>query len=276
MDFLAKLDAASRARDSILCINLDPEPARLPEGLGHGPQGVLKFNRRIIKATSDVAAAYKLQLAFYEALGTAAIDVLTLTLQAVPPDIPVIADAKRADVPHVAEAYARAFFTVLRFDAITVNPLIGVDAIEPFARDGRFAFAVVRTSNPGARDFQDLRLDDGRTVYRAIAERLAERFAPRELGFVVGATYPEEARELRAVAPDHLFLVPGIGAQGGEVATAVKAALDARGGGVLAAVGRQILYASGGPDFAESAAKTARDIRDRANAARAPLAVRGR
>ncbi len=276
MDFLSKLEAASRDRDSILCICLDPEPSRIPDVLGHGPQAILKFNRRIIKATSDVAAAYKLNLAFYEALGTAAIDVLTLTLQAVPPDIPVIADAKRGDVPNTAEAYARAYFDVLKFDAITINPLVGVDGMEPFTREGRYAFVVVRTSNPGARDIQDLRLEDGRPVYRAIAERLEAAFPPERVGFVVGATYPDEARELRRVAPRRLFLLPGIGAQGGDIGVSVEAALDARAGGVLPAVARQILYASSGADFAEAAAKTALEIRDRANAARATLAARGR
>lgn len=273
MDFLSKLEAASRARDSILCICLDPEPARIPDVLGHGPQAILKFNRRIIKATSDVAAAYKLNLAFYESLGTAAIDVLTLTLQAVPPDIPVIADAKRGDVPNTAEAYARAFFDVLKFDAVTINPLVGLDGIEPFTREGRYAFVVVRTSNPGARDIQDLRLEDGRPVYRAIAERLEATFPPERLGFVVGATYPDEARELRRAAPRRLFLLPGIGAQGGDIGVGVKAALDARAGGVLPAVARQILYASDGADFAEAAAAVARDLRDRANVARAGVAA---
>lgn len=276
MDFLSKLDAASRARDSILCINLDPEPVRLPDALGHGPQAVLKFNRRIIKATSEVAAAYKLNLAFYEQLGTAAVDVLTLTLQAVPRDVPVIADAKRGDVPNTAEAYARAFFDVLKFDAVTANAFGGTDALEPFAREGRYAFAWVRSSNPGAREVQDLRLEDGRTVYRAIAERLDASFPPERLGFVVGATYPDEARELRALAPRRLFLLPGIGAQGGDIAIAVKAALDASGGGVLPAAGRQVLYASSGSDFAEAAGRVARELRDRANAARAQAAVHGR
>lgn len=292
MDFLSKLDAASRARDSLLCINLDPEPARMPEILGHGPQAVLRFNRRIIRATSDVAAAYKLNLAFYEQLGTAAVDVLTLTLQAVPRDVPIIADAKRGDVPSTAEAYGRAFFDVLKFDAVTVNVFAGVDALEPFARDGRYAFAWVRSSNPGARDLQDLRLEDGRTVYRALAERLEASFPPERLGFVVGATYPDEARELRAVAPRRLFLLPGIGAQGADISVAVKAALGGlsrapglardpepwsstlSGGGVLPAVGRQVLYASSGPDFAEAAGRVAHELRDGANAARAQTAVR--
>ena len=273
MDFLQKLDAASRARDSVLCVCLDPDPTRIPEVLGRGPQAILRFNRRMIRATSDVAAAYKLQLAFYEQLGTAAVDVLTLTLQAIPADIPVIADAKRGDVPNTAQAYARAFFDVLKFDAMTVNAFGGVDAVEPFVADGRYAFLWVRSSNPGARDFQDLRLQDGRPLYRAMVETLVARTPAARAGLVVGATYPEEARELRRLAPDRLFLLPGIGAQGGGIATAVEAALDSRGGGVLPAVAREILYASSGADFADAAGRRAGELRDLANEARRRVAA---
>lgn len=275
MDFLEKLEAASRSRDSILCLCLDPDPARIPDALGHGPQAVLEFNRGIVQATSEFAAAYKLQLAFYEQLGTAGIDVLTRTLQLIPADIPVIADAKRGDVPNSAQAYGRAFFDVLRFDALTVNVFAGIDSLEPFVRAGRYAFAWVRSSNPGARDFQDLRLEDGRTLYRAVVEALVAQLPRSRLGLVVGATYPREARELRALAPDHLFLLPGIGAQGGAVATAVEAALDARGGGVLPAVARDVLYASRGTDFAEAAGRRARELRDLANDARRRVPARG-
>src|SRR5438093_831192 len=273
MDFLGKLAVASRARDSVLCVCLDPDPARIPESLGHGPQGILRFNRRIIQATSEYAAAYKLQLAFYEQLGAAAMDVLALTLQAIPSDIPVIADAKRGDVPNTAQAYARAFFEVFRFDALTVNPYLGVDAIEPFVSGSRYAFALVRTSNPGARDFQDLRVEGGAPFYQAVARRLDEAIPAERLGFVVGATYPEEARRLRAIAPDRLFLLPGVGAQGGTMTASIEASLDARGGGALPAVAREILYASSGPDFVTAAAQRARELRDEANAARRRVAA---
>jgi orotidine-5'-phosphate decarboxylase len=275
MDFLEKLDAASRSRDSVLCLCLDPDPARIPEELGQGPQAVLEFNRAIVQATSEFAAAYKLQLAFYEQLGTAGIDVLTRTLQSIPADIPVIADAKRGDVPNSAQAYGRAFFDVLRFDALTVNVFAGIDSLEPFVREGRYAFAWVRSSNPGARDFQDLRLEDGRTLYRAVVEALVAQLPASRLGLVVGATYPREARELRALAPELLFLLPGIGAQGGAIATAVEAALDARGGGVLPAVARDVLYASRGTDFAEAAGRRARELRDLANDARRRVPASG-
>ena len=275
MDFLGKLDAASHARESVLCVCLDPDPSRIPETLGRGPQAVLRFNRRIIRATSEFAAAFKLNLAFYEQLGAAAMDVLTLTLQAIPNDIPVIADAKRGDVPNTAEAYGRAFFDVLHFDAMTVNPYLGLDSVSPFVSAQRYAFAVVRTSNPGARDFQDLRVEGGMLLYETVAQRLEDAVPPQRLGFVVGATYPKDARRLRALAPDRLFLLPGVGVQGGSIATTVEAAVDARGYGVLPAVARDILYASTGLDFADAAARRARDLRDLANEARRRVPASG-
>jgi len=274
MDFLRKLELASVARESVLCVCLDPDASRIPEILGRGPQAVLRFNRRIIKATSDYAAAFKLNLAFYEQLGAAAMDVLTLTLQAIPTDIPVIADAKRGDVPNTAEAYARAFFEVIHFDAITINPYLGLDSIAPFVSGQRYAFGLVRTSNPGARDFQDLRVD-GAPLFEAIARRLDEALPAARLGFVVGATYPDEARRLRALAPDRLFLLPGVGAQGGSIARAVEAAVDTRGGGVLPAVAREVLYASSTLDFAEAAGRRANELRVAANEARRRVPASG-
>jgi orotidine-5'-phosphate decarboxylase len=275
MDFAHKLELASRARDSVLCICLDPDPTRIPEALGRGPQAVLRFNRRIVKATSEFAAAYKLNLAFYEQLGAAAMDVLTLTLQTIPSDIPVIADAKRGDVPNTAAAYAHAFFDVLRFDAMTVNPYLGLDSIAPFVSGQRYAFALVRTSNPGARDFQDLKVEGRTPLFEEIARRLDEATPSERLGFVVGATYPHEARRLRALAPDRLFLLPGVGTQGGSISAAVESAADARGGGVLPAVAREILYASEGLDFADAAARRARELRDLANEARRRVPASG-
>lgn len=267
MSFLTKLAAASRARDSIVCVGLDPEPSLIPDSLGRGPQAALRFLRRIVRATSDHACAYKPNLAFYERYGSAAFDVLSLVLQAIPDDIPVILDAKRGDVPNTAIAYADALFGAFRADAVTVAPYLGLDAIEPFCRDGRYAFVLARTSNPGAGDLQDL-VSDGRPVYQHVVESCVRAFPAEACGFVVGATYPEEAARLRRIAPDRLFLMPGVGAQGGDVAAALRAALDAKGAGVLPAASRSILYASRGADFERAAAAAARALRDAANAAR--------
>lgn len=266
MPFLSKLADASRARDTILCVGLDPEPDRIPEHLGSGAQAAVRFLRRVIRATSDHVCAYKPNLAFYEQYGQAGGDVLTLTLQAIPADIPVILDAKRGDVPNTSAAYARALFERLRADAVTVAPYVGLDSIAPFCELG-YALVLARTSNPGARDLQDLSVE-GQPVYEHVVAGCVARFPADRCGFVVGATYPDEARRLRALAPDRLFLMPGVGAQGGTIDAALDAALDARGGGVLPTASRSVLYASDGRDFEAAAEHAARELRDAANAVR--------
>lgn len=274
VSFLTKLAQSSRARDSIVCIGLDPEPDLIPEVLGSGPQAALRFLRRVIRATSDHACAYKPNLAFYERYGSAAFDVLGLTLQAIPDDIPVILDAKRGDVPNTSAAYADALFDAFRADAVTVAPYLGMDSMEPFCGEGRYALVLARTSNPGARDLQDLSVD-GRPLYEHVVERAVGAFPADRCGFVVGATYPAEARRIRDLAPDRLFLMPGVGSQGGDVNTAIRAALDAHGGGVLPSASRSVTYASSGADFETAAANAARALRDAANAARAAAVERG-
>src|SRR2546428_1761377 len=271
--FLDKLAASMRTRDSILCIGLDPEPALIPSSLGRGPQAALRFLRRIVKATSEYACCYKPNLAFYERYGSAAFDVLGLTLQAIPGDIPVILDAKRGDVPNTSAAYAEALFDAFHADAATVQPYVGMDGIEPFTRDGRYALVLARTSNPGARDLQDLEVG-GRPLYERVVESCVSAFAADRCGFVIGATYPEEAKRLRALAPDRMCLMPGVGAQGGDVASAIRAGLDARGGGVLPSASRSVIFAASGDDFERAAAAAARALRDAANAARSAVAER--
>ena len=273
VSFLTKLAESSRARDSIVCVGLDPEPDLIPEMLGSGPQAALRFLRRVIRATSDYACAYKPNLAFYERYGSAAFDVLALTLQAIPGDIPVVLDAKRGDVPNTSAAYADALFDSFHADAVTVAPYLGMDSIAPFCLEGRYALVLARTSNPGAGDVQDLVVEN-RPLYEHVVERSVASFAADACGFVVGATYPEEARRIRELAPDRLFLMPGVGSQGGDVATAIRAALDARGDGVLPSASRSITYASSGADFETAAASAARALRDQANAARAAAVER--
>jgi orotidine-5'-phosphate decarboxylase len=267
MAFLPKLAASSRARDSIVCVGLDPEPERIPAHLGNGAQAAGRFLRRIINATSDHVAAYKPNLAFFEQYGQAGVDLLTLTLAEIPSGIPVILDAKRGDVPNTSAAYARALFAQFRGDAATVAPYLGLDSIAPFCDLG-YAFVLARTSNPGARDLQDLAVD-GRPLYERVVEQCVARFAADVCGFVVGATYPDEARRLRALAPDRLFLLPGVGAQGGRIDDALEAALDSSGAGVLPSASRSVLYASDGRDFESAAAHAVIEIKDAANAVRA-------
>jgi orotidine-5'-phosphate decarboxylase len=275
LSFLAKLSAAQRAHDSILCIGLDPEAASIPESLGRGPQAAVRFLRRIVRATSAYVCAYKPNLAFYERYGSAAMDVLGLTLRAIPAEIAVILDGKRGDVPNTSAAYADALFESFHADAATVAPYVGLDSIEPFTTGGRYALVLARTSNPGAGDFQDFEVA-GRPLYERVVERCVDRFSADQCGFVVGATYPDEARRLRALAPDRLFLMPGVGSQGGDVGVALRAALDANGGGVLPSASRSILYASRGDDFDKAAAEAARQLRDAANAARTAATAQGR
>ena len=269
MSFLTKLADAARARDSIVCVGLDPEPDRIPEHLGRGAQAAVRFLRKIVSATSDHAAAYKPNMAFFERYGSAGLDILSLTLQSIPKDIPVILDAKRGDVPNTAEAYAEALFERFHADAATVAPYVGLDAIAPFCERG-YALVLARTSNPGAGDVQDL-LVDGRPVYEHVVERCVAAFDADRCGFVVGSTYPGEAKRLRALAPDRLFLMPGVGAQGGDAAEAVRAGLDATGGGVLLSASRSVLYASGGSDFERAAANATAELKRRANEARAAM-----
>jgi orotidine-5'-phosphate decarboxylase len=269
MTFLTKLAAASRARDSVMCIGLDPEPDRIPEHLGRGAQAAARFLRRIVSATSDHVCCYKPNMAFYERYGSAGLDILALTLQAIPADIPVILDAKRGDVPNTAAAYAEALFDRFHADAATVAPYVGMDGIAPFAEKG-YAMVLARTSNPGAGDIQDL-LVDGRPLYERVVEQCVAAFPADRCGFVVGSTYPAEAARLRALAPDRLFLMPGVGAQGGDV-RAIRAALDARGGGVLPSASRSVLYAEAGEGFDTAAARVASELKRQANDARAAAA----
>lgn len=272
MTFLTKLAAATRARDSIVCIGLDPEPGQIPEHLGRGPQAAVRFLRRIVAVTSDVACAYKPNLGFFEQYGSAGVDMLGLVLQAIPSDIPVILDAKRGDVPSTSVAYAEALFGRWKADAATVAPYIGMDSIAPFCERG-YALVLARTSNPGAGDLQDLEVD-GRPLYEHVVEVTAARFSAEQCGFVVGSTYPAEAKRIRELAPDRLFLMPGVGAQGGELAAAIQAAADRSGGGVLPSASRSILYASRGKDFEQAAARAATALRDAANEARLAVGLR--
>jgi orotidine-5'-phosphate decarboxylase len=257
--FTDKLLNASRKNKSWLCIGLDPDPELMPA------VDVLKFNKAIIEATSDLVCAYKPNLAFYEALGTGGLAILEKTIKHVPDDIPVIGDAKRGDIGNTARAYARALFSVLGFDAATVNPYLGFDSIEPFINyQDKGVFVLSRTSNKGATDFQDL-ITGGLPLYEAVARKAKEWNTYGNIGLVVGATYPEELKRIRSICPEMPLLIPGIGAQGGDLASAVGYGVDARAEKAIINVSRQILYSSKGKDFARSARNLAEKIRDQIN-----------
>jgi orotidine-5'-phosphate decarboxylase len=259
MEFVEKLVNASRKNKSWLCIGLDPDPELMSES------DVLQFNKAIIEATSDLVCAYKPNLAFYEALGSEGFAILERTIRHVPDDIPVIGDAKRGDIGNTAKAYAKALFSVLGFDAVTVNPYLGHDSVEPFTsyRD-KGVFILCRTSNKGAADFQDL-ITGGLPLYEAVARKAGEWNTHGNVGLVVGATYPEQLKRVRSICPEMPLLIPGVGAQGGDMSSAVSYGVDAHGEKAIINVSRQILYASKGKDFAQIARNVAKRIRDQIN-----------
>jgi len=266
LEFNAKLNQIQAAKQSILCVGLDPDPNRLPEHLlDQYPlaDAVVAFNAALIEATAGTACAFKLNFAFYEALGHDGWTTLERTVRLLPPDVLTLADAKRGDIGNTARFYAEAIFEQLGFDACTVAPYMGRDAVDPFLQyAGKAAFVLARTSNPSAADFQECDCD-GEKLYERVARHIArwDEESPGTAGLVVGATEPEALARLRALCPTLPFLIPGIGAQGGEpsaIATAVTPT-----GRVLVNSSRQIIYASGAVDFAEAAAQEAEALRAR-------------
>lgn len=269
--FSDKLRGAAEANRSLLCVGLDPDPNLMPI------DDVFEFNRAIIDATRDLVCCYKPNLAFYEALGPSGLEALRRTVEHIPDDIPVIGDAKRGDIGNTARAYATALFDFYGFDAVTANPYMGGDTLAPFlGYADRGVFVVCRTSNPGSGDFQSLPVTrpDGQQwpLYMEVAAKCSEWNASGGVGLVVGATYPEELQHVRAQCPDMPILIPGIGAQGGDMRASVVNGLDARRGGILISASRQVIYASKGPDFAERARDAALELRDRINQCRAEAA----
>ncbi len=273
MNFIEKLLIATRKNNSLLCVCLDPDPELMPANVG-----VLEFNKAIIDATSDLVCAYKLNFAFYEALGETGFDILKQTVDFIASDIAVIGDAKRGDIGNTAKAYAKAIFDSLSFDAATVSPYLGFDSIEPFIeyRD-KGVFILCRTSNPGAVDFQSLRCETEGQSYRLfelVARKAAGWNKYANIGLVVGATCPQELRLIRKAHPDMPLLIPGIGAQGGDLEQAVSCGVDAHGEKAIICSSRQIIYASRGKDFAEAARKAASELRDAINSYRANTSSR--
>ena len=264
--FGGKLRAASQRNRSFLCVGLDPDPSLLKG------TPIPTFLQAIIDATQDLVCAYKPNLAFFEAQGIGGMQMLLEALRSVPSHIPVIADGKRGDIGNTARFYARALFEVYDFDAATVNPYGGRDAIEPFLEySDRGVLVWCRSSNPGAAEFQDLVLADGRPLYESVAE-MAQAWNTRgNVGLVMGATWPEQLERVRRICPDMLLLVPGVGPQGADLGQAVRAAMDAEGGGFIVSSSRQVLYAASGDNYAGEARKAALALRDEMNGLREAL-----
>ncbi len=275
MNFLDKLLTASREQHSLLCVGLDPEPGRFPAELRDMPvaTAVVQFCRAIIEATLPYVCAYKPNLAFFEVLGPTGMQIFQEVLSAIPAYIPVIVDAKRGDIGNTARNYASALFDVYGCDAATVNPYLGYDSVAPFlAYCEKGVFLLCRTSNPGASDFQDLLVqrekDQLRPLYEVVAQRVQSWNQMGNCGLVVGATYPQELRTIRSMCPDMPILIPGIGAQSGDLEASVTAGVDTRGERAIIAVSRAILYASDGANYAAAAEYEARLLRDQINEAR--------
>jgi orotidine-5'-phosphate decarboxylase len=254
--FAQRLQSAFESSGSLVCVGLDPDLNKLPQDLGTGLARLAEFDRRIIDATCEFAAAYKPQIAFYSALGAEAqLESTIRYIRERAPNAVVILDAKRGDIGNTAEAYAKEAFDRYGADGVTVNPYMGEDSVRPFlARADKGALILCRTSNLGGKDFQNLLLE-GLPLYRHVAQRAATQW--NELGnamLVVGATVPQEMAQLRAAHPTLPFLVPGIGAQNGDLQAVLAAGLDANGFGLLISSSRAIIYAGGGSAVAIRAA----------------------
>ena len=263
-DFRSKLLAAARRNRTWLCLGLDPDPALVPIELLEQPGWVETFNRGLVEATSDLVCAYKPNLAFYEALGLEGWEGLRRTLAAIPSDIPIIADGKRGDIGSTSAAYARALFEELQVDAATLAPYVGLDGLEPFLQyHDRGLLILCKTSNPGSADFQDLEVHwRGQTMplYQAVARRVVEWNSQGNCGLVVGATYPEQLGAVRTLAPDLPILIPGVGAQEGDLEAALQQGADLRGEMAIVNVSRGIAYADRGEGWREAARASAERI----------------
>lgn len=265
MSFYRRFLQITEEKNSLLSIGLDPDINRMPEVVRTQPNPLVKFCSEIIASTSPFAAAYKINFAFFEAEGSEGWAALEKVVAMIPSDILKIADAKRGDIGSTAEKYAYAILQRLNFDAVTVNPYLGKDSVEPFLQwPDKGAFILCLTSNPGAKDFQYFS-DGSKRLYYKVLEEVKTWNTRQNCGLVVGATYPEELKAIRKVAPELPFLIPGIGVQGGELHAAVTRGTNDSGQLALFNSSRGILYKSSGNDFAEAARKEAESLRDQIN-----------
>jgi len=273
VNFINKLSAAWTANNSLLCVGLDPDLAKLPAELRDAPDGITTFCTRIIDATADLVCAFKPQIAYFGALGAEKqLEDICRYVRENYPHIPLILDAKRGDIGATATQYAREAFERYGADAVTVNPYMGEDSLDPYlAWADRGVIILCRTSNPGGSDLQFLQTD-GEPLYQRVARLVAGKWNKSgQCALVVGATFPEELAQVRAIVGDMPLLVPGIGAQGGDIAATVGAGQTAGGMGMMISSSRAIIYAKpqDGEDFADAARRVAIETRDAINAHRA-------
>jgi orotidine-5'-phosphate decarboxylase len=267
MHFIASLQQRWRDAGTLLCVGLDPEPAKFPAHLRGAPDAVFDFCRAIVDATADAVCAFKPQIAHFAALGAEdALQRLVAHVHAAHPGVPVILDSKRGDIGSTAARYASEAFDRYGADAVTINPYLGRDSAQPFLdRADKGVVVLCRTSNPGSGEFQDLRID-GRPLYQHVAQRVARDWnANGNCMLVVGATWPDELAQVRSLVGDLPFLVPGVGAQGGNVEAVVRQGANADGTGLVISSSRAILYAGAGEDYADAARRAALAQRDAIN-----------
>ena len=265
--FIKTLNDAWQRTNSLLCVGLDPEPTKFPGALANRPDAIFEFCRAIVDAAAPYASSFKPQIAYFAAhRAEDQLEQLIAHIHAHHPGLPVILDAKRGDIGSTAEQYAREAFERYGADAVTVNPYMGFDSIEPYLEhQGKGVIVLCRTSNAGGSDLQFLETG-GRPLYQVVAQLAAEKWnASGQLGLVVGATFPKEIEVVRGIVGDMPLLIPGIGAQGGDVESTVRAGATAAGTGMLINSSRAIIYAGKGDDFVDAAAKAAQDTRDRIN-----------
>jgi orotidine-5'-phosphate decarboxylase len=281
MDFMPMLRQAWQRNDSLVCVGLDPEPARFPAHLREDPDAVFAFCAAIVDATADLVCAFKPQIAHFAALGAEdALQRLIAHIHARHAGVPVILDAKRGDIGSTARHYAEEAFDRYRADAVTLNPYLGRDSVQPFLdRADKGVILLCRTSNPGGADFQNLAVHDGEgrslPLYQHIAATIARDWnAHGNCALVTGATFPEELGAVRALVGNMPLLVPGVGAQGGDVAAVLAVGALADGTGLIVSSSRAILYADGGPEFGEAARAAATALRDAINRHRPRAATR--
>lgn len=272
------------SQGNFVCVGLDSEFGKIPESAYRSGElrpveetaTMIAFNRAVIEATKDIVCAYKPNIAFYEAYGAkgfAALQRTIMDIYSVAPDVPVILDAKRADIGNTNIGYASSAFDYFGADAITLHPFLGAEALQPFLnREDKGAFILCRTSNPGAGEFQDMDVSGDMVpggympLYKYVAYRVSRHWNKNgNCGLVVGATYPDELREVREIAYDVPILIPGIGAQGGDIEATVKAGKDSHGRGMIVNSSRGIIFASKGADFAEAARRETEKLRDAIN-----------
>jgi len=265
MKFVEKLLKISSKNDSLLCVGLDTDLNKIPKLLLEKKDPIFEFNKKIIDVTFDLVCAYKPNMAFYEAHGSKGWESLEKTCKYIPQNIPIIIDAKRGDIGNTAKMYAQTFFEKLKADGITLSPYMGQDAVLPFLEyKDKCAFILCLTSNVGAEDFQFLE-SQGESLYIKVAKKVISWNKDKNCGLVVGATAAEQLKKIREIAADLPILIPGIGAQGGDLKMAVKFGTDRYGNLAIINSSRSILYASNGEDFALKAREEAKKLKKEIN-----------